>query len=292
MATEVISTVIPGGGGDYNTLSAWEAGEQKNLVTADEVSVAECHTGAITDNVTISGWTTDATRFPWIRAATGHSHAGLATGGFRVTGNSGVVITCGVNFVRVSGIVVITSDNHGVFGQFASSDPTVERCVIVGNTASNINGVAGGGIIRNCIIYGFTGTNGRGITGQTAENNTVIDCTLCIGNIETSVKNNIASGSGNDYSGTLANSATNISADATSPQVGLRNISLTYVDAANKNYHLASTDTQAIDTGTDLSGSFTTDIDGETRPAGAWDIGADERVVAAAGSGKRFIIIF
>lgn len=281
MATEVISTIIPGGGGDYTLLSSWESGEQRNLVTADEIAVAECQAGAITDNVTLTGWTVDATRFTWIRAATGHGHGGLASAGFRVTGNNGVVIQCGMNFCHVSGIVVITSNNHGIFGQFASSDPIVDACVVVGNTSNGATGVAAMGVCRNCIIYDFSGTNGRGITGQTCENNTVINCTLCIGNIETSVKNNIASGSGNDYSGTLNGSATNISADATSPQVGLRNISLTFVDAANDDYHLDATDTAAIGAGTDLSGSFTNDIDGDTRPAGAWDIGADQTADAA-----------
>ena len=44
------------------------------------------------------------------------------------------------------------------------------------------------------------------------------------------------------------------------------------------NLHLEASGHDAIDTGTDLSSSFTDDIDGQTRPSGAaWDIGADEQ---------------
>jgi hypothetical protein len=56
----------------------------------------------------------------------------------------------------------------------------------------------------------------------------------------------------------------------------------TFVDAANDDFHLASGDTTWKNQGTDLSGTFTDDIDGQTRPTGAgtWDIGADEYVSA------------
>ena len=60
------------------------------------------------------------------------------------------------------------------------------------------------------------------------------------------------------------------------------NRTFTFVDEANDDFHLASTDdTGAKDYGTDLSSdpnlSFNDDIDGDTR-SGTWDIGADERI--------------
>lgn len=71
-------------------------------------------------------------------------------------------------------------------------------------------------------------------------------------------------------------SATNLSEDATSPQTLLRSIVLDFVDKANGNYRLASTDTEAIDAGTDLSADsiypFDWDITGATR-TGTWEIG-------------------
>jgi hypothetical protein len=100
------------------------------------------------------------------------------------------------------------------------------------------------------------------------KNNAVQDCTT------------------SDFDGAMTDSATNISSDATSPQTGLRSIDLDFVNAAANDYHLAAIDTEAIGSGTDLSADanlpFSTDIDGDTRPAGAWDIGADQIAVAGA----------
>ena len=49
-----------------------------------------------------------------------------------------------------------------------------------------------------------------------------------------------------------------------------------FVDATNKDYHLASSDTVAKDKGYNYSSAgYSDDIDGETR-SGTWDIGADE----------------
>ena len=42
MATEIVHT-IRASGGDYTTLSAWEAAQQRDLVAADEIAVAECY---------------------------------------------------------------------------------------------------------------------------------------------------------------------------------------------------------------------------------------------------------
>ena len=68
MATTVTKIVDPdnGTGTDYTSLSAWEAGMQKDLVSADEISVAKCRcTGGTADTTafSINGWTTDATRY-------------------------------------------------------------------------------------------------------------------------------------------------------------------------------------------------------------------------------------
>lgn len=68
MATEVVKIVDPdnGSGTNYTSLSAWEAGEQKDLVSADEIAVAKCRcTNGTADstNTDISGWTTDSTRY-------------------------------------------------------------------------------------------------------------------------------------------------------------------------------------------------------------------------------------
>jgi len=94
------------------------------------------------------------------------------------------------------------------------------------------------------------------------------------------LKNNIANGNATDYSGTFdAASANNISQDATSPNAAFRNKTVSFVDAANKDFHLSSSDTAARKAGLNLQNDsylhFGEDIDGQGR-AGDWDIGADE----------------
>lgn len=81
MATESKTTIKPSGqGGDYTSLSAWEAGEQADLVAADQYAVAsidgDWSGGADTTYVDINGWTTDATRYIEIRTETSARHSG------------------------------------------------------------------------------------------------------------------------------------------------------------------------------------------------------------------------
>jgi hypothetical protein len=63
------------------------------------------------------------------------------------------------------------------------------------------------------------------------------------------------------------------------------NQSFGFTDWKNGDFHLLSTDTGALNLGTDLSSdgnySFTTDIDGQTR-TGTWDIGCDEIITTGA----------
>lgn len=94
----------------------------------------------------------------------------------------------------------------------------------------------------------------------------------------------LQSAAGSNYSvgnAAATETATILTQDATSPTVGLRSKTLTFVDATNWDYHLTSSDTDAIGAGTDLSAdtyySFSDDGDGITRTA-PWDVGADQYV--------------
>ncbi|MFH1666726.1 MAG: hypothetical protein ABIA17_04055, partial [Elusimicrobiota bacterium] len=52
---------IKSSGGDYTSLTAWEAGEQADLVALDRVAVAECYDfESVESPISINGWTTDA----------------------------------------------------------------------------------------------------------------------------------------------------------------------------------------------------------------------------------------
>ena len=87
-----------------------------------------------------------------------------------------------------------------------------------------------------------------------------------------------------------------LSKDATADDwAGAGNViskTLTFANAAGLDYHLASTDTDAIDAGTSLAATFDDDIDFTVRGA-SWDIGFDEYVAAGGGldlSTKRIVL--
>jgi len=64
----------------YTSLSAWEAGEQRDLTATDEIAVARIEgvwTNPDTTAVTIDGWTTDATRYIRIYTTLEARHGGV-----------------------------------------------------------------------------------------------------------------------------------------------------------------------------------------------------------------------
>ena len=133
----------------------------------------------------------------------------------------------------------------------------------------NLYGVA---TFQNCTAY-------RCGTGYKKNSTYSITCTNCL-SVGNAVNANYI-----DFSGTITQSY-NISSDTTSDGTGsIDSQSLTDIDfisttAGSEDLHIQSTST-AVGAGTDLSGSFTLDIDGETRVA--WDIGADEYIAAGGG---------
>jgi hypothetical protein len=83
MAPEHIIKIDPTGGGDFLTLDAaveaLKLAGDLNLPARNVVEVFEVYGGGSVRGIqfqTIDGWSVDSTRFPWVRAATGHSHGG------------------------------------------------------------------------------------------------------------------------------------------------------------------------------------------------------------------------
>jgi len=131
---------------------------------------------------------------------------------------------------------------------------TVDACAGGGIWVSKDNSAATDTEIKNNIVSNGTGIDGFGIriAGANASD------TVCDSNI---LFNN-AAGNFSD-SGTNTTNTNEINTDPD------------YVDAASDNYDILTT-SPAKDVGLDLSGVFTTDINGSSRPAGEWDIGAFE----------------
>jgi len=296
MATEIIHS-IRSSGGDYTSLSAWEAAQQRDLVAVDEVAIAECYddwVNGLSDQVTISGWTTDTTRNIIIRAATGHRHNGTPQSGFFISKTQGFasLINVLVANVELNGMDV---ENGSFSGRAISpgnnSNVLVVDCIAKSNETA-FTAIGTGVTIRKCLAYdsvtGFdvlnwtapvlqncisenitngvrNGANGAGATLQNF---------VCFGNANSYVDN----GSGYSGSNNAASDAIPNTPPGTSPL--LTNIvSGDFVDEPNNNFHLASG--SSLDgAGVDLSADFTTDIDGDTIVA-PWPIGFD--YIASAG---------
>jgi hypothetical protein len=326
-ATEVVHTIKPSGqGGDYTTLAAWEAGEQRDLTAADEIAVAQIDgnwSAPDTTQVSINGWTTDATRYIKIYTTETARHGGKWDNAkYRLSLTASATYYYGLrnyeDYVRVDGLQIdisggASAENMAFYsGGVNASDirlsNNVIKCSITTGTANR--GIAIGDTdtvasIWNNIIYNlnFNATSrGIEIVANTAYlyNNTLVDNTQGIGisGGAAIAKNNIVKGSGNtnSYIGTFA-AGTDYNATDGTDNIGQgtnNRISqaFAFANEANDDFHLANSDTAAKNAGADLSADanlpFNTDIDGQSRPAGsAWDIGADEQMGAVLQSGAQ-----
>jgi hypothetical protein len=126
----------------------------------------------------------------------------------------------------------------------------------------------------------------------TVYNNTLVDCQMNIygpwqaDGASLYLVNNLVKGTGTDYALDFTGLGTdirsnNVSSDESSPNASFRSSTASFANEGGGNYLLSSTDTVAMDQGTDLPGdaqlAFNYDIQGDIRPmVNAWDIGADE----------------
>ncbi len=300
----------------YNTLAAWNTGETGNLVTADKVKVGVCYNdGVFTAGVTISGWTTDATRYPKLTVATVARHTGTAGTGARIDANNTNInlVNVQANYAVVEWLA-LTNWRVGTTANLGNGVLVIGYTGVVlqnlmlhkstvnpteGNSETNGNAIVIGSLnagtvtIRNCLIYDLSGW---GISVGSCSNSSTItiqNCTVHVTgtgiatrdlNLTSTVQNCMVTGTGTRFSIVGQSSCmNNLSSDASAPGTS----ALTNKTAANQyvsltggseNLHLKA-GADAINAGTDLSVSFTTDFEGQTR-SGTWDMGADEVVIS------------
>jgi len=292
---EVIKTIKPTAG-DYATLSAWEAGEQRALASG-EVAVAECYmfAGGLNNQCTFDGWTfADATSRIVVRAATGNRHNGVAGAGFYLT-RAAVVVSVTVAASHNVDFEYLEIDGAGYSGdliRISAATINSNAAGLILHDASTSYAVSGAtsnvGVWSNVISYNCgRGYNSGGTSGLVANNWTVyggaygilraktINCG-CFGQTTTCF---LQPAAGSDY---------NVSSDATAPGTNKATGKTAYtdyfVDPANGDFHLKDTSLNLFGlSGTDLSATFTTDIDGVIRTF-PFDIGADQYVAAGGGS--------
>lgn len=320
MPTTVTKTVKPSGG-DYGTLSAWEAGQQGNLVSLDQIQQAECYAMQDTTKVTISGWTTSSTQYiriytPSTERRQAATALRLDTSKYYMNVNDDDCIENEEDFVRFEGIQFTNNSPGGDSRHLvkchlalsASNEIRISYCNFKGHghatfKTCGISVDASNAVVKvwNCLFYNFgAGGNSRAALGVTGTSLTLYSCTgICTGDnvferdsITTmTAKNCYAGGSASaDWQGTITKTtcaSEDTSADGTSPKTNIALTTSTFVSVTggSEDYHLV-TGAGIKDFGTNTSGdaapfNFTDDID-EVARSGTWDIGADEFAGGAA----------
>lgn len=228
-----------------------------------------------------------------------------------------------VNFMVFDGLQVkyTVSDGSynstvsiGGFADTSAASVTVANSILWGvftGSASQYRGIGVGSgdqfpvYIYNNILYGFNTPDnttkalyfGSGLNAY-VYNNTVYDSDYgyYIDGVDSPVlRNNIAQNCDDGfYNGSRASgpdyNVSDIAGDAPNTNFAGGQATVTFARVETSDFHLGAGDAAAKDQGMDLSDdyflSFSTDIDGDTRPFNSvWDIGADEYVSAAPPAG-------
>lgn len=283
----------------------------KNLVTGGHIMMVPCYADGADASVTVDGWTTGASNYVKIYTPVTTSEVGISQrhngrwgNGYRTTG----YFILSDEYVRIDGMSVYQSASARVVfvsGSTGAGEVHISNCFAwytnndaTGYDVYDIWSVGALTVkIWNCIgINDSTATGSEAFYFNDADVTTYCYNCTAIANAGEGfyswqgtvvLKNCLGySTSGAAFAMTGTDTITySASDDATADDRGGagNRISQTFsfVDAANDNYHLLSTDAGAVDYGTNLSAdanlAFVYDLDGDPRPLGAtWDIGADE----------------
>lgn len=284
----------------YQSAAGWES-QNTNLMAADQY-LDVYFRGATADpyNVTITDWTTDATRYIVLHEDPNNYHAGIwDTSCYRIEPTTGYANCLYIqqSYVTVDGLQIRakkdspqTFDAILIGGDY--SGITVKNCLIQRSWRTNYGGIdfdGGTGINRfayNNIIWDcdmgiriYSGANAEvyhntiahsrqnGIQIETASGQTMI------------LKNNLIHGSvTKDYYKLYAYSPTtgkNFTSDNTTPDGDECNeITVAFADHDANDFHLAAGENQKYNGFSPGIGGLTADIDGAAR--NDWDAGADE----------------
>jgi hypothetical protein len=296
-----------GAGRDYTSIATWESDHTIDLAIAGKGEVLDCYDDAGSfdqSGINVAGATnSSATIFRLIRAPSGQRHDGTPNNGFMIaTSTAANVITLTEAYSQLHDLIVISTLNSA--SSYIAIKPSGTGTKAIGCIVKIINTGSGSGIgfrpdgnssaiVINCLAYecktyGFellaastftiSAFNCNAINSaigfymhQGATAGTIV-LTNCLGD------NNATADFSSD--GLVTETVTYcLSKDATADDWGgagnLISKTLTFVNAAGDDWHLAAADTDAINAGTDLSGMFDDDIDFQTRGA-SWDIGFDE----------------
>lgn len=311
MPTTVTKT-IKSSGGDYTTLSAWEAANQADLTATDEIRQAECYTFVDNSTTNITGWTTDATRYIRVFAASGSEAAMPYGGGYRIERTApNDCLYWDEAYVRVERISCQASASAAAASWFCVSQATTGESRVIGclvrlvaNTATSITcrhiGTGGTMIVVNTVVHS-TGSTGAAIAIGKSNNTNLLYAYNCLayrcttafrGNGTTGVfknciydKGDITAGS--HFDAAHGDSNYNASTEAGVPGANSRSSqTFTFTNEVGEDFHLDSADGGAKGFGVDLSGDatypFSVDFDNASRSV-PWDMGPTKAEAAGGG---------
>jgi hypothetical protein len=289
-------------------------GRGGDLVGDGRREVGVCYNdGPFTDRLVISGSTTDAAHYMKLTVAEGQRHNGIADSGARIDAGGGWgglnAIDVEDEYTRVEWLEIKDIYDAGDAIYFANTpsaansvvsgiyvhgfwqnsnaavrvdttDVTVRNCFITGGTTYAVRVEASASAtIENCTLWGYSG-GGHGVhtaAGDVAVKNTIsVDHGTLDFYIETAGSATISYFGYNMYS--TYGGGFEPSTYQGGNQLPPANLDHLFVSRSTGDLHLKPKWHRAGNTGLDLSGEFSDDIDGETR-ADAWDMGADEGVL-------------
>lgn len=305
-------TVKPSGG-DYTTLEACLDDNEQDL-TGDgwfDIEIDGDWTGtADTTAVTVNNYTTTSDDYISIYTTGDARHDGKRYGSkasaYHITGSSGNLLNSSVEYVTITGLQFFASWGVG-YTVVLNNQNILQESILKSNTGdANCYTTQEKTSYQMNNIYIWTGSYSTGaIKGYLSTMyvyNNVFDgiswgdgpAIGCYDNTYHIVNNLGFRGAAAlvfANAGGCSTYTTNGTDDASGSPDALDN--MTYADTfenvtgGSEDYHLKS-GSAAIDVGTNLSGTFTGDIDGETR-SGTWDIGVDETASAPpTGRTRRF----
>lgn len=299
MATTVTATI--GTGGDHATAVIWEAATDDDLTVADEVRKGLL-LEVVSEQVTLSGATTDATRYRELthNSALPYDHTTGVGPGISYSGGSALGLSEGN--VHLTGILVecthLNSSQSALIVNVTATGSIVDGCTLIrsnSNLGQSVNAGTVNGTstttLRNVLVVSSHFGIAMFHRDMVFENVTVLATTFgFLGTASTtyttsSLTNCISMDSASgDFAATPAGTFC-ISSDTTaSGWTSSFNLQISadiFKSPTGGDYHILASG-NAFGNGTDLSTSFTTDIEGRTRDT--WDIGAFQVALPASGA--------
>ena len=322
MPTTTTSTISQSGTPDYSTLQSWEDAAPANLVTSDVVwqGVIQQPDDNFSESLSITGGTTDATRYKELTVADGASIFDDNTNELRYNESVGASVTyafgsatinCNENYFRVSRLqarsTATISGGQAMRSLATAGFQARDMVLQAGTSVSALPLFRTGSSLINCyFIAGVSSTNtmiSLDVGASTLLNCMFIapdDMTDATNAITSSVNTNTITNCGffgvSNITSVAGQSFTTCFGNDASPPTGCTTMAFdtttgsgfTDIDTATLDLRLGS-DSGLIDAGTDTADTL--DAFGVTRTSGNYDIGPVEHALVGGGGGTNLLLM-